>query len=742
MVNCVACGRTDRCRLKNQKQFRKFDITKYPLDFINQCRELAKQSDQRKQNLEKLEQWPSDPEICNQCGTSVERKFISYVPPHNDESRLNDEDMELELEDSIVNNGDFYGAESDSEAEEDVAHIEEYFGSEFGSDNEDDFANEPLQQFTADNISLNAVQSRNILRKGTSSHSSCTFGCSEGSKMKVPKNLRMQLIADYRFYVPENSVMCCNHLDTEDWWPLVCQRNRPISIDDYPDIFELQQEYISYLKKGSNKGFFDLDNLNSIKPSTFEAWFGHNKEQFHDILSESQCTKRQLALFLCKMRNNIPNKNIGTLFGISGPYVGKEIAKAVGKMNNTLVPNHLNKSREELLHHVTPTAKILFDLQPNELALTWDGTYRHIEKSTCYRFQQMSYSGQKKDNIYKIMGIICTDGYAARVIVPFEGSKSDCPITEECFEEHADKLNIIQPGDTMIADRGFMRVEKTFTDRGLKFFTPKSKEAGNKQLTTMQANESRRVTHVRFIVEQFYGRLQSKYKFFAGTVRNVSLKWDAKAYSICAALLNKFHTFIETDKEYPGLAEHLKARMTVENHLADMVAAIKPNLTITKPPFELIDHNTIATTFPQLSEHDLHMISCGPYQIKNARSYFGHIPDPNKGTFALEWYSSSRSPLNYQQYGISIDTTNAILVRGGIDSRFQKNKNRKPLVLFDTSKTGPVAISEYWCNCDSGARTAGCCSHVMSVIWYLCYAHDKNVIPPNDNLPQIMHNRP
>ena len=125
MVNCVACGRTDRCRLKNQKQFRKFDITKYPLDFINQCRELAKQSDQRKQNLEKLEQWPSDPEICNQCGTSVERKFISYVPPHNDESRLNDEDMELELEDSIVNNGDFYGAESDSEAEEDVAHIEE-----------------------------------------------------------------------------------------------------------------------------------------------------------------------------------------------------------------------------------------------------------------------------------------------------------------------------------------------------------------------------------------------------------------------------------------------------------------------------------------------------------------------------------------------------------------------------------------------------------------------------------------
>ena len=319
---------------------------------------------------------------------------------------------------------------------------------------------------------------------------------------------------------------------------------------------------------------------------------------------------------------------------------------------------------------------------------------------------------------------------------------SDCPITEECFAKHADKLNVIQSGDTMIADRGFMRVEDAFTSRGLKFFTPKSKESGNKQLTTMQANESRRVTHIRFIVEEFYGRLQSKFKFLAGTVRNVSLKWDWKAYSICAALLNKFHKPINPDKDFPGLAEHLKARMSVENHLADMVAAIKPSLTITKPPFELIDHSNIAATFPRLSEHDLHMIACGPYQIKNARSYYGHIPDPSKGIFALERYSSSRPPLNYHDYDITINAADAILVRGGIDSRFQKNKSRKPLVLFDISKTGPEAVPEYCCNCDSGARTAGCCSHVMSVIWYLCYAHDKNIVPPSDNLPRIMHDRP
>ena len=136
------------------------------------------------------------------------------------------------------------------------------------------------------------------------------------------------------------------------------------------------------------------------------------------------------------------------------------------------------------------------------------------------------------------------------------------------------------------------------------------------------------------------------------------------------------------------------------------------------------------------------MFACGPYQIKNARSYFGHIPDPTKGIFALERYSSSRPPLNYHDYDITINAADAILVRGGIDSRFQKNKSRKPLVLFDISKTGPEAVPEYCCNCDSGARTAGCCSHVMSVIWYLCYAHDKNIVPPSDNLPRIMHDRP
>ena len=681
---------------------------------------------------------PLRAEICNLCNISVIRKFASYDHSQNDDSLSNEENMDIAGStgsggEDIGNNETFYGSESDSETEEDVAHNGEYFGSVYGSDDEENFEDDPFEENTSNNISLNAELRDDILRKGISSHNSCTFGCNEGSKMNVPKQLRMKLIADYRFYVPENSVMCCDHLTTEDWWPLVRRRNRAASPEDYSTIFELQHEYIAYLKKGSNKRFFDVNDLNSIESTTFKTWFGYTKEEFEDILLESKCTKRQLAFFLCKMRNNIPNKNIGSLFGISRTIVGKEIAKAVEQLNGTLVPRHLNKRREELLQHVTDTAKVLFDLQPNELALAWDGTYRHIEKSTCYRFQQMSYSGQKKDNIYKIMGIICTDGYAARVIVPFEGSKSDCPITEECFEKHADKLNIIQPGDTMIADRGFMRVEEVFTSRGLKFFTPKSKEAGNKQLTTTQANESRRVTHVRFIVEQFYGRLQSRFKYFAGTGRNVSLKWDANAYSICAALLNKFYIPIEVDKDYPGLAEHLKARMSVENHLAEMVATIKPSLTITKPPFELIDHSTIAATFPQLSETDLHMISCGPYQIKNARSYYGQIPDPSKGTFALERYSSSRLPLDYQRFGITINRENAILVRGGIDSRFQKNKDRRPLVLFDISKTGTAAISEYWCNCDSGARTAGCCSHVMSVIWYLCYAHDKNIIPPSNN---------
>ncbi|XP_028170363.1 uncharacterized protein LOC114360013 [Ostrinia furnacalis] len=49
------------------------------------------------------------------------------------------------------------------------------------------------------------------------------------------------------------------------------------------------------------------------------------------------------------------------------------------------------------------------------------------------------------------------------------------------------------------------------------------------------------------------------------------------------------------------------------------------------------------------------------------------------------------------------------------------------------------AIIGYCCNCIVGLRTVGCCSHVMSIVWYLAYArHLDNISPPAQVLDGIL----
>lgn len=52
-------------------------------------------------------------------------------------------------------------------------------------------------------------------------------------------------------------------------------------------------------------------------------------------------------------------------------------------------------------------------------------------------------------------------------------------------------------------------------------------------------------------------------------------------------------------------------------------------------------------------------------------------------------------------------------------SRYRGGKHHHIFVLVDKSKTGIYAIREYCCTCESGSRTVGCCSHLMTIVWFL-----------------------
>jgi len=66
-------------------------------------------------------------------------------------------------------------------------------------------------------------------------------------------------------------------------------------------------------------------------------------------------------------------------------------------------------------------------------------------------------------------------------------------------------------------------------------------------------------------------------------------------------------------------------------------------------------------------------------------------------------------------------------------SRYRGGKHHYIFILMDKGKTGRNSVTEYYCTCESGAQTVGCCSHMMIIVWFLGYGqyHGINISNPD-----------
>ena len=127
-----------------------------------------------------------------------------------------------------------------------------------------------------------------------------------------------------------------------------------------------------------------------------------------------------------------------------------------------------------------------------------------------------------------------------------------------------------------------------------------------------------------------------------------------------------------------------------------------------KPPkklFEKIDSVDIAD-FPKLSvEYIRNKITFGWYQINQALSYLAEHFDKN-GNFEIRIDKSI------------CDKTDIKIISSNFYSRHSNNIEYLTVLQYIPDEM----ITKWICSCLSGAHTCGCCSHVASVIYYLCYA--------------------
>lgn len=482
---------------------------------------------------------------------------------------------------------------------------------------------------------------------------------------------------------------------------------------------------------GTHSLFCALEKKNvfrdtSLKPEQFKDLFDR-LPTVRVTIRDPNIAKDALYIYLMKMRTALPNEDIGSIFDISASTVARRINAARNALERDFMGDHINfvPDRNELLTQSTAMCNGLFNVDGNRAVLVCDGTYIYINKSRNYKVQRESYTDQKKRNFVKIMMVVTTNGSILYALGPYKAGQNDAQILTD-VDETTNTFDMLQNGDVLLLDRGFRDCVRHFEAKGLNVKMPAllQRSKNHSQLSTADANRSRMVTALRFIVEVRNGHMKTVFKIFNTVWNSLLLPNLMTDFQICAALLNFYHVNIESNHPFATeMAALMLSRMDVENEVFKITSKkqIQQNLK-TCQVFEDFD------SLPTLRSQDLVRIALGKYQIRQAESYCAQHMKSNNGSFKMFSLSDELCQSNFASF--FSENSKPILLLAQLDSRFRNRKYHNTFVLVNRIDEGENAVLGYCCECYNGLRTVGCCSHVMAIIWFALFMKNRNIPNP------------
>ena len=425
--------------------------------------------------------------------------------------------------------------------------------------------------------------------------------------------------------------------------------------------------------------------------------------------SENRTKVQALAIYLFWLRTGLQQHIIAIFFNLDNRFVVQKICAQVrAALTEHFVCKYLgtaNKERSFFTNNNTELAKILFELNDDQLITICDGTYLYCEKSLNNLIQRLTYSCQKKRPLIKPFLIVCANGYIIDCYGPFSAASNDASILDSILNhvKNNDLKNIIKPGDLMVLDRGFRDiVEDLKKDYNLKPYMP---TCSKEQLTTAQANQTRFITKIRWTIEAINGTIK-QFRALEKT-RNSMLPHIMQDFRIAAAIVNRYYSKKLSDiGNETEIANLMKQRFHTKNNLANY---INKHVNLKNNNFEEIEQSQL-NDFPKLDlEIIKNKITLGSYQLKMSQSYL-----------AEHFASSGDRKLFIDKDFESENEFKRIIVK--IQSRHSNNMKHKLVIQYKPDDIDESNIS-WACSCFSGLRTVGCCVHIATVIYY--YSHGK-----------------
>ena len=140
-----------------------------------------------------------------------------------------------------------------------------------------------------------------------------------------------------------------------------------------------------------------------------------------------------------------------------------------------------------------------------------------MERSVDFNARASSWSNYKQNTVKYLMAVT-PQGSISLLSVGYGGRAPDKQITEE-----SGLLDLLLPGDQVLADRGFT-VQAAAGTRYAEMVMPEVTR-GNKQLQGRAVEHSRKMSHVRIHVERITGVLRQKYVILEGTIYTSGPAW-------------------------------------------------------------------------------------------------------------------------------------------------------------------------------------------------------------------------
>jgi len=265
-----------------------------------------------------------------------------------------------------------------------------------------------------------------------------------------------------------------------------------------------------------------------------------------------------------------------------------------------------------------------------------------------------------------------------------DGKNNDASIFINQTQDTTGIMSFAEQGDFLVWDRGFRDANELASHLGFSVHMPHFLPRGQAQHTTQEANESRMVTKIRWVVESINSRVKRRFKFFLHTIENSYLPQVSDLFKIACCIINAYSPPLKMDSEEDSdLAKIMLSRAGMPNLMQSLVE--NENL-LTRRVIWLEINDSSIPDFPKLSERDLRMLTLGVYQLKEAVSYTAEHLNPD-GMYQLFHHKDEK----YKE-----------ILFAKIQSRHHSGSSHKVFIHYLAGSNSISGVTGWYCQCPAG----------------------------------------